>query len=109
MEGKFESTPSPEYVEIFHKAQELLLLGDVENSKAILQEVIAKAALENDDNFVWYAKGTLAYADRDQAGLQEAIARLGENPNAEILGRFLAKIESGDDLDYSQDYGQGKI
>ncbi|MBT6691031.1 hypothetical protein HOB10_01705 [Candidatus Parcubacteria bacterium] len=110
MEKIFESTPSPAYIEVFHTAQSKLAAGDIEEGKKFLQEAIDLAVLENKEkDFVWYMKGTQAYLDKDEEALQEAIVNVGESPNADILQRFLDKLQSNEELDYGQDYGQGEL
>ena len=110
MEKKFESVPPPEYIDIFHDAQEKLLAGDTEAGiEELVKAIEAGSVEEGEEAFVWYMKGTLAYVEKDQESLMEAISNLGKDPNGEILGRFLARLESGKEPDYKNDYGQGAL
>lgn len=91
----------PRYLEIFHAAQAKLLEGDVEAGKELL---IQAAELTDDEDFLRYIKGTQAYLGGDRESLRGSISSLGEHPNAAILQKFLERLESGEEADYSSDY-----
>lgn len=109
MEQPFQKPPAS-YLDIFHSAQAKLVEGDIDEGRRILSQAIEAGAGEQDiQDFVWYMKGTEAYLNKDEVALQEAIENVQQPVNVGILQNFLSKLQSGQELNYSQDYGQGKL
>lgn len=100
MNKSFEK-PEPEYLDIFHQAQAKLVEGDIESARELLAQ---SAELVDDEDFLLYIKGTQAYIEKDVEKLKEVIANIEQVVNKKILERFLARLEAGEEIDYSKDY-----
>lgn len=104
MNKSFE-VPNQTYLEVFHAAQAKLLAGEFVSGKELLAQAAELAGSEEDvQDFGVYIEGTQAYIDQNVDLLREAIAKVQEPRNKAILEKFLARLESGGEVDYEADY-----
>jgi hypothetical protein len=93
------------YLDIFHLAQSRLLEGDIEDGKKLLNQAAELAGVIKDEHdFLEYIKGTLAYLEKDENFLRGVINGIEDPVNKAILKRFLARLESGEEVDYNKNY-----